>query len=134
MAMALSPSPAQLLRRASRSVRRLMTMASAMRVGSSARMTAPAASAAMPPPPLASAIPTVALLSAGGLTFLNPVDLGRVLPLLQLDTAALMGYTGAVFERFFGGALGEAVTTMALLFWCVGPLLLAHRVFRRKDF
>ena len=40
-----------------------------------------------------------------GLTLLNPVDLGRVLLLLRLDTAALMGYTGAVFERFFGSML-----------------------------
>lgn len=38
------------------------------------------------------------------LTLLNPIDLGRVLLLLQFDTAALMGYTGAVFERFFGTA------------------------------
>lgn len=69
-----------------------------------------------------------------GLTFLNPVDLGRVLLLLRLDTAALMGYTGAVFERFFGSVLGAAVTTTALALWCAGPLLLAHRRFRRKDF
>ena len=41
-----------------------------------------------------------------GLTLLNPVDLGRVLLLLQFDNAALLGYTGAVFERFFGSALG----------------------------
>ena len=27
--------------------------------------------------------------------------------LLRLDTAALMGYTGAVFERFFGSSLGD---------------------------
>ena len=69
-----------------------------------------------------------------GLTFLNPVDLGRVLLLLRLDTAALMGYTGAVFERFLGGRLGEAATAAALVLWCAGPLLLAHRRFLRKDF
>jgi Cu-processing system permease protein len=69
-----------------------------------------------------------------GLTFLNPVDLGRVLLLLRLDTAALMGYTGAVFERFFGGLLGAGVTAIALSLWCAGPLLLAHRLFRGKDF
>lgn len=69
-----------------------------------------------------------------GLTLLNPVDLGRVLLLLRLDTAALMGYTGAVFERFFGSLLGIGVTAIALVLWCVVPLLLAHRRFRRKDF
>jgi Cu-processing system permease protein len=69
-----------------------------------------------------------------GLTFLNPVDLGRVLLLLRLDTAALMGYTGAVFERFFGSLLGAGLTAAALTLWCAGPLLLAHRRFLRKDF
>ncbi len=69
-----------------------------------------------------------------GLTLLNPVDLGRVLLLLRLDTAALMGYTGAVFERFFGSAQGVVVTVVALAFWCAGPLALARRRFERKDF
>jgi Cu-processing system permease protein len=69
-----------------------------------------------------------------GLTLLNPVDLGRVLLLLQFDTAALLGYTGAVFERFFGSAVGVAVAATALLAWCALPLALAGRRFRRKDF
>jgi Cu-processing system permease protein len=69
-----------------------------------------------------------------GLTLLNPVDLGRVLLLLQFDNAALMGYTGAVFERFFGSAVGIAVSAGALLAWCGIPLWLAGRRFVRKDF
>ena len=69
-----------------------------------------------------------------GLTLLNPVDLGRVLLLLQFDSAALMGYTGAIFERFFGSALGAAITAAALILWCVGPLGLALRRFQRQDF
>jgi Cu-processing system permease protein len=69
-----------------------------------------------------------------GLTILNPIDLGRVLLLLRLDTAALMGYTGAVFERFFGSLLGMALTVGALFLWCLGPLAAAHRRFCRKDF
>jgi Cu-processing system permease protein len=69
-----------------------------------------------------------------GLTLLNPVDLGRVLLLLQFDTAALMGYTGAVFERFLGSLLGIGVASGALALWCVVPLLLARRRFGRKDF
>ncbi len=69
-----------------------------------------------------------------GLTLLNPVDLGRVLLLLQFDTAALMGYTGAVFEKFFGSLLGIAVASGALALWCAVPLLLARRRFGRKDF
>lgn len=69
-----------------------------------------------------------------GLTLLNPVDLGRVLLLLQFDSAALLGYTGAVFERFFGSAVGVAVATTALAAWCAVPLALAGRRFRHKDF
>jgi len=69
-----------------------------------------------------------------GLTLLNPVDLARVLLLLQLDSAALLGYTGAVFERFFGSALGAAVSLTALVAWCAIPLGLAGRRFRKKDF
>jgi Cu-processing system permease protein len=69
-----------------------------------------------------------------GLTLLNPVDLGRVLLLLRLDAAALMGYTGAVFERFFGSALGAGVTVGALALWVAAPLLLGLRRFVVKDF
>jgi Cu-processing system permease protein len=69
-----------------------------------------------------------------GLTILNPIDLGRVLLLLRLDTAALMGYTGAVFERFFGSPLGTGLTVGALFLWCAGPLIAARQRFCRKDF
>ena len=68
------------------------------------------------------------------LTVLNPVDLGRVLLLLQFDIAALMGYTGAVFQRFFGDTLGMATATVALLIWVLIPLTIGLRWFRRRDF
>jgi len=65
---------------------------------------------------------------------LNPVDLARVLVLLQLDVAALLGYTGAVFARAFAGTVGSAIAALALSLWIAGPLMLAGRAFRRKDF
>lgn len=68
------------------------------------------------------------------LTLLNPIDLGRVLLLLQFDTAALMGYTGAVFEKFFGTSTGRMTVLGVLVVQATVPLLLASRVFRRKDF
>jgi Cu-processing system permease protein len=68
------------------------------------------------------------------LTVLNPVDLGRVLLLLQFDIAALMGYTGAVFQRFFGDTLGMATATAALFIWVLVPLTIGLRWFRRRDF
>lgn len=67
-------------------------------------------------------------------TLLNPVDLGRVLLLLQFDVSALMGYTGAVFERFFGSAAGMALSSAALLAWTALPFSLGLFFFKRKDF
>ncbi len=69
-----------------------------------------------------------------GLTLLNPIDLARVMLLLQIDTAALMGYTGAVFERFFGTFLGIAISAGALALWTLAPLGAALARFRAKDF
>lgn len=68
------------------------------------------------------------------LMLLNPLDLGRVLLLLDLDLAALMGYTGAVFRQFLGTNLGLGIATAALLAWTAVPLALGLRRFRRKDF
>lgn len=68
------------------------------------------------------------------LMLLNPVDLGRVVLLLQFDVSALMGYTGAVFQRFFGGTLGMTIAAAAMLLWICIPALLGLRAFRRKDF
>lgn len=69
-----------------------------------------------------------------GLMFANPVDLGRVLLLMHLDAAALLGYTGAVFERFFSGARGTWLASAMLVFWIALPLAVGARCFRRKDF
>jgi len=64
----------------------------------------------------------------------NPIDLARVLILMRLDVSALMGYTGAVFEKFFGSAGGTALALLALVLWTGVPLLLGARRFQRKDF
>ena len=63
----------------------------------------------------------------------NPVDLARVLMLLQFDASALMGYTGAVLQKTFTGREGYALATAALAAWVAVPGLLAWRLFRRKD-
>jgi Cu-processing system permease protein len=68
------------------------------------------------------------------LSFLNPVDLARVLLLLSFDISALLGYTGAVYERFFRGGWGSGLAVLALLLCAAVPLLLGLRWFRRKDF
>jgi Cu-processing system permease protein len=65
---------------------------------------------------------------------LNPVDLGRVLVLLKMDSAAMLGYTGAVFRRTLGGPWGTAAALVALLLWVILPMAVAWRGFRKKDF
>ena len=69
-----------------------------------------------------------------GLVLLNPVDLGRILVLLQTDAAALMGYTGAVFEQFFGSAAGLVIAGGALVLWTLVPFGLGLSRFQTKDF
>jgi Cu-processing system permease protein len=68
------------------------------------------------------------------LTVLNPLDLGRVMLLLELDVSALLGYTGAVFQRFLGTPLGLGLALLALVGWTVVPLALGARRFSRRDF
>jgi Cu-processing system permease protein len=68
------------------------------------------------------------------LTFANPIDLARVLLLLRLDVAALMGYTGAAFQRFFSAGAGAALAIAALALWAIVPVAAGARQFRRKDF
>ena len=64
---------------------------------------------------------------------LNPVDLARVIMLLQLDISALMGYTGAFYKEFFGSHLGIALSTIILGLWTLTPFLISLRIFSKKD-
>lgn len=64
---------------------------------------------------------------------LNPIDLSRILVLLDMDMSALMGYTGAVFTDYFGTALGQIISFAVLILWALIPFLLAQRFFLRKD-
>ncbi len=64
---------------------------------------------------------------------LNPIDLGRILILLQLDVSALMGYTGAIFKDFFGSSLGITIASTVLILWAVLPLLWSLKRFNAKD-
>lgn len=68
------------------------------------------------------------------LSLLNPIDLGRILLILQFDIAALMGYTGAVFQKFFGSSPGKAIAFLSLMLWTVLPFALGLRCFKGKDF
>jgi Cu-processing system permease protein len=67
------------------------------------------------------------------ITLLNPVDLGRILVLMQTEAAALMGYSGAVFKQFFSEWWGIAGSMLVLLLWALVPILIAFRMFKMKD-
>lgn len=67
-------------------------------------------------------------------TMLNPIDLSRILVLLKLDISALLGYTGAVFQRFFGTNLGIISSISILFLWTVIPVYFIIRAAKKKDF
>ncbi len=63
----------------------------------------------------------------------SPIDLARILILLQLDVSALMGYTGAIFKDYFGSTLGLLVAFLLLLIWVIVPFLFSLKIFKHKD-
>lgn len=67
------------------------------------------------------------------LSFLNPIDLSRIQILLQIDLSALMGYTGAVFQEFFGNINGIILSFAGLALWIFVPLFFSFRKFAKKD-
>lgn len=68
------------------------------------------------------------------LTFFNPIDLARILMMLNLDISALMGYTGAVFQKFFGSSFGIISAILMLTFWAFIPFWFGLKSFMKKDF
>lgn len=67
------------------------------------------------------------------LSSLNPIDLGRIFLMLQMDVSALMGYTGATYKEFFGSNLGLLYTLGIMIIWMLVPLWLALCSFKKKD-
>jgi len=67
-------------------------------------------------------------------TMFNPIDLSRILILLKLDISALLGYTGAVFQKFFGTSLGMVLSFFVLSLWVLFPALRIIFKSKRKDF
>lgn len=67
-------------------------------------------------------------------TIFNPIDLSRILIILKLDISALLGYTGAVFQDFFGTEFGMIFSISLLLLWILFPVLTIIFISKRKDF
>lgn len=68
------------------------------------------------------------------ISFLNPIDLMRIMVLLQLESATLLGYTGAVFNKFFGSFYGSFIAIAILSIWVVLPMAGFLVKVHRKDF
>ncbi len=67
------------------------------------------------------------------LSMLNPIDLSRVLMLMQYDISALMGYSGAIFKNYFGTDWGMVLSGTSIFLWVILPLYSSVRLFSKKD-
>lgn len=67
------------------------------------------------------------------LAALNPIDLSRILNLLQFESAAMLGYTGAIFKNYFGTGVGTIITILILFIWSLVPFLFSFSIFDKKD-
>lgn len=67
------------------------------------------------------------------LASLNPIDMARIHVLLQIDEAALMGYTGAVFKKFFGTSTGMLMSFTIMVIWALIPFRVSLSKFKKKD-
>lgn len=68
------------------------------------------------------------------LTMLSPIDLARLIVILNFDVSALLGYTGAVYSKFLGSIFGIIIAFTTMIIWIFIPLLLGLKSFTRKDF
>ncbi|MDO8526579.1 MAG: ABC transporter permease subunit [Deltaproteobacteria bacterium] len=67
------------------------------------------------------------------MTFLNPIDLSRVILLLKIDLSAMMGYSGALFQKYLGNFFGMALGLTALGLWIFIPTFFGLKRFQKRD-
>lgn len=65
---------------------------------------------------------------------LNPIDLARILLLMQTDVAALLGYSGANYLHILGSVFGTLWGIFVLLVWSALPMVGGYFMFKKKDF
>lgn len=64
---------------------------------------------------------------------MNPVGLSRIFVLLQLNISAMLGYSGAVFQKVFGSGGGMGISMLVLVIWATVPFVLSLIKFNKKD-
>lgn len=67
------------------------------------------------------------------LSALSPVDLSRILILLKLDVSAMLGFSGAIFQNYFGNNWGLVLSFALLGLWIAVPFAISLRKFKKKD-
>jgi Cu-processing system permease protein len=67
------------------------------------------------------------------MSFLNPIDLVRIILTIHMDISSMMGYTGALYSRYLGGAAGIALGSGLLIIWTILPLIWGMRFFNRRN-
>jgi len=67
-------------------------------------------------------------------TLFNPIDLSRILIILKLDFSALLGYTGAVLNQFYGTNLGMLYSYLILMAWIIFPVQFMIKKSEKRDF
>jgi len=67
------------------------------------------------------------------ISIFSPVDIARILILLQLDVSAMLGYTGALFKEVFAQDKGMILSFCILLLWIVIPFTFSLWKFKAKD-
>ncbi len=65
--------------------------------------------------------------------FLNPIDLVRIVFLIQTEASALFTYSTAFLVDIFGEKKGFLLCSLALLLWTAAPLFIGMRIFSRRD-
>ena len=64
----------------------------------------------------------------------NPVDIARVLSLLEVGGPYLFGPAGATLVKLTGSpALATLYGVVGLVVWAVAPVLLSMRILERQD-
>jgi Cu-processing system permease protein len=67
-------------------------------------------------------------------SILNPIDLARIHIILNLDNSAMMGYTGAVFSKFFGSFTGMLISLGVNVLWIGSITFFIKKAGDKKDF
>jgi len=67
------------------------------------------------------------------LTALNPLDLVRIVTILQMDNAVLLGFTSAFYQKYLGFTGGISLCLLFLSLWTVFPVYFSLRLFRKRD-